>query len=541
MSSHPTLMNLLDAAADRYPGDALVLESQRLAYPELRERAIAFATQLHGLGVRSGDAVGVLMQNSIDYIPALLGANYLGAVAVPINNRFRARELRFLIEHADLTVLLIDRQPGATDFPQLISEIFGEMRPQSDGTLRLAAAPRLRHVVVFTDDEKTVPSGMMPHSRLRGYGSSISRETVVELAAGIPSNTHAMTIYTSGTTADPKGCVYTHAALIEQAVGVSDALALTQDDRFWAPLPFFHMSTLLPIFACWTVGAAFIGMQRFTADDAVRQLEDESCTIGFPCFETVWLPVVDHPRFTAHTVAAMRLAHLAATPERRRIAQDRLPHVKFISAYGSTEGGGIASICRWDDPEDVRLGSAGRALPGVKVRVVDVESARERGPGEIGEFAYQGPGCFAGYYKQAGGGFHPDGWFRSGDLGYIDEQGGIHFVDRKKDMLKVGGENVASVEVETVLAGHPAVSIAQVVPAPDARYGEVVAAFLQLRTGATLTTEEIQEYCAERIARYKVPRHVRFVSEWPMSGTKVKKHELRARLEQELQGASVSA
>ena len=266
-------------------------------------------------------------------------------------------------------------------------------------------------------------------------------------------------------------------------------------------------------------------------------LERERCTVAFPAFETIWLAVQNEPGFADADLSALRLVIAVGSPGTLRISQERLPSVPQVSSFGSTECGGFVSIGRPTDPLETRLTTNGSAFPGSELRVVDPDTGEDLPPNTPGEILMRGPARFVRYHEEpelTAQTIDPEGWFHSGDLGRMDEEGRLSFVGRIKDMLKVGGENVAAAEIETYLLGHPACEIVQVVGAPDARYVEVAAAFVQLTPGQTATEEELIDFCLGSIATFKVPRYVRFVDEWPMSGTKIQKFQLRERIAAEL-------
>jgi fatty-acyl-CoA synthase len=275
----------------------------------------------------------------------------------------------------------------------------------------------------------------------------------------------------------------------------------------------------------------------FRPDTALRQLAAERCTVALAGFETIWLPVLTDASFARTDLSALRLVFCLGIPERMRDMQARLPDTPLISGYGSTETCSFITLCTPDDPVEARMMTAGRVLPGLEVKVVDVHSGVELPPGQVGELLCRGWSRFEGYHNDPGrtaSAVDADGWFHSGDLGRMDEHGRVAWISRLKDMLKVGGENVAALEIEGYLLAHPAVRMAQVVAAPDAHYTEVPAAYVMLAPGSALTEQEIIEHCLGKIATFKVPRYVRFVDEWPMSGTKIQKYILRERIRQEL-------
>jgi fatty-acyl-CoA synthase len=263
----------------------------------------------------------------------------------------------------------------------------------------------------------------------------------------------------------------------------------------------------------------------------------------YPAFETIWGAVLDHPDFASTDLSAVRLMQNIATPQRLAQFEARMPWARQVSSYGSTECATNLTLSLPEDPYEVRMQTLGRPVDGMQVRIVDPETGAELPPDEMGELCWRGYSSFEGYYKDpeaTAKAFDAEGWFHSGDRASVDAGGNLRYGGRLKDMLKVGGENVAAIEIEDYLAGHPAVGIVQVVGVPDARYDEVPAAFIQLAPGAQLTEAELIDYCVGSIASYKVPRYVRFVTEWPMSGTKVQKFVLVQQLAAELVAAGIT-
>jgi fatty-acyl-CoA synthase len=355
----------------------------------------------------------------------------------------------------------------------------------------------------------------------------------------------ALMIYTSGTTAMPKGCPLSHEALVRTSMEAGRTrFRFVAGDRFWDPLPMFHMSFILPMIGVLDAGGTFISMVHFDPAAALGQLADERVTAMFPTFPAVTQALLNHPDYRPETLAAVRITNNVAPPDTLRAMQAAMPHAVQISAYGLTECGGVVAFNDPDDTYDQRMTTQGRPFEGIEVCAKDPDGA-VLPPGVRGELCVRGYSLFEGYYKdpeKTSASIDAGGWFHTGDLGVVDGDGRISYQGRLKDMLKVGGENVAAIEIESFLATHPAVSIAQVVGVPDAKYMEVAAAFLELKPGATVTEDEIIAFCSGAMSRFKVPRYVRVVTEWPMSATKVQKFRLRDRLVAELgigQGAPV--
>jgi fatty-acyl-CoA synthase len=398
-------------------------------------------------------------------------------------------------------------------------------------------APELVHVVDLGSDSALAP-GFVPRGEFLRGGEAVDPAEVRTLQQRVRIRDVAMLMYTSGTTSRPKGCMLSHEAVVRHGINVQRTkFRSTADDRFWDPLPLFHIGGIVPMLGCLGIGATYYHAGHFEATQALDTLEHERITVAYPAFETIWLQVLDHPRFPQADLGSLRLIQNIAIPERLQQMHDRLPTAAQVSSFGATECSSNLTLPEPDDPLDVRIATLGAPVPGMEIRIVDLETGAECSAGERGELCLRGYARFEGYYKDpelTAKAIDDGGWFHTGDLGSIDAEGRLTYGGRLKDMLKVGGENVSALEVEDYLARHPAVQIVQVVGVPDARYEEVPAAFVELRAGTDATEQEVIDFCIDRIATFKIPRYVRFVTEWPMSGTKIQKFVLRETLAAEL-------
>jgi fatty-acyl-CoA synthase len=507
-----TVKGLLDACvAERPDQDGAVFPEARESYRELYDSCAAMARRLVGLGVEPGDRVAVLLPGTLEHLQVLVGAWWIGAIAVPLNRRFKQRELRYVIGHSQARVVLIDE-----GMAQLIAD----------------SGPF---------DADIVQVG--PGEAVAAAGDGVDAAQVERFAQGVSPEDPSTLLYTSGTTANPKGAILTHSCLVAEGRNIQGRLNLGPGDRFWTPLPLFHSGGICTSMGAFAAGATLVHVGDFKPDVAVDQLERERATHAFPAFESIWLGVLIHPRFADADLGALRVVINIGVPERLRAMQERLPTATQVSCFGGTESCGF--LCMGDpaDPLELRLTTSGKVMPNMELRAVDPVTGEDAAPGEPGEALYRGATRFSEYFRDAkatADAIDADGWFHSGDLIRISADGYVTFVGRLKDMLKVGGENVAAAEIEDLIAGHPAVEIVNVVSAPDARYTEVAAAYVELREGATATEQEIIEFCLGKIATFKVPRYVRFVSDWPMSGTKIQKYKLREQIARELQEAGIT-
>lgn len=525
-----TLAGICDAGAGAHPERrALVIGSESRTYGELRERAERRARQLLGLGARRGDAVGVLLPNCIEYMEYVLGAAMIGAVVVPMNIRFKSRELHHLISDSGMKILLTcSAVEGVVDFVSLLADTLPGLRDAADPRhLDLPSAPALRAIVSLAG---TAPF-LLPESACAPHDGPLPERPTPQDAFLI--------LYTSGTTANPKGCIVPHRGITSNAWAIVEMFGLGADDLWWCPLPMFHIGGLVFGITMLAAGGTYVGMTHFDPEAALDMIERMPPTFFYPLFPTITLPIVDHPRFATLDHSRMRYMCNLAPPDVQRKVQARVPHAPLIGAFGMTETCGTVAYGDPADDAEARFSTCGRPLPGWEIRIVDPETRRDLATGAKGEIAVRGVGLFQGYYEDpelTARQHREDGFFLTGDVGSLDAQGRLTFHGRFKDQLKVGGENVSALEVESFLATHPAVSLAQVVGVPDTKYGEIPAAFIELNPGASATEQEMIDFCTGKIARFKVPRHVRFVREWPMSATKIQKHRLRARLEAELSG-----
>jgi len=479
------------------------------------------------------------MPNCPDFVFAFFGAQLLGAVVVPINTRFRVRELRYLIENADLVaVVTCDIVDEHIVYAQRLSESLPGLAQAPDPErLELAGAPFLRAVVLLGD---STPQGLVPRARFDELAATVGEDEVLQRRAGVRVRDIALMPFTSGTTADPKGCLLTHESLFRVWVSAAERLRVTEDDRVFDPLPLFHMSCLGPLIFCCHLGATLISMTHFEPEAALGMIEAERASWLYTVFPPITMGLITHATFAGRDLSHVRATLNVAPDETLAVMQEAFaPAVLVNGHFGMTEASGAITCNEWDAPPAIRLGTTGKPLPGVELRVVDPETGAVVGPGVPGELQLRGPGLFEGYHKdpeRTALALPPDGWLRSGDRGVMDAEGNVSYTGRIKDMLKVGGENVAPSEIESHLSTHPAVKLVQVVGVADARLDEVPAAFIELVEGRSLTADEAIAFCAGQIASFKVPRHVRFVTQWPMSATKIQKFRLREALEQELAG-----
>jgi fatty-acyl-CoA synthase len=524
-----------DSAAAVFPGD-------RASAAELCDRSLRTARSLRGLGVGPGDSVGVLMPNCPDFVSTLLGASLLGATVVTMNVRYRVRELSYVVHHSRMKALVTTGLVAEhVDFAERLREAFPGLTDTEGEALALDSAPDLQTCILL--GAGAAEPGFIGAERFAEFGDRVEQAEIEWLADRIRLRDPAILMYTSGTTASPKGCVLSHEALVRTAIAQVERFEMGSDDVFWSPLPLFHIASILALMNSLWSGATFVSSSHFEAGAAIAQIEEEGATILYATFPTIVQAMIDHPNFGDLDLDRIRLYSHIGPPGLQRQVQAAFGNAKQFQSYGATEISGVVSVHGTADTDEERATTCGKPWPGTEVRIADPETGLEVPTGEEGEILVRGFGLFTEYFddpERTAEAIDPEGWFHSGDIGSMGADGRVRFHGRYKDMLKVGGENVAAAEVEDFLCAHPSIQMAQVVGVPDDRLVEVVAAFVQVVDGRSISTQEVIDHCDGSIASFKVPRHVRFVSEWPMSATKIQKFALREQLVGELDAESAS-
>ncbi|MGW0630571.1 class I adenylate-forming enzyme family protein [Streptomyces sp. NPDC002758] len=530
----PTIVQLLRNGARRYSDrTALVVDNDRETYEELLQSALDVARGLIGLGVVPGDRVGIVMHNSLDLLHVLFGCSLARATAVPVNNRLSPRELRYIIEDSGMSALFVGDHAGeSVDLAARVTEALPGLDKAAAGEQgRIDALPELRHTVLLGG--RAAP-GFIERSALEAAAEKVDGEAVLDSAATVDPEDPYMMLYTSGTTANPKGCVLPFRSIIKTGIAVGrQYFELTADDRLWNPLPMFHVSAQAPLTGVLDAGGSYISTLHFDGTTALAQIEAEQVTVLYPAYPALMQPLIKDREKSATALRAVRAVLNVGPPDLLEKYQKALPEAAIqVSCYGSTECGGVAVMGRVTDPLAGRL-TSGKPLEGVELEIRDLFTNEPVSPGDKGAIWLRGYNLFQRYWndeEKTSEVYDAAGWFNTGDLGRQDEHGNLTFLGRAKDMLKVGGENVACVEIETYLLTHPAVVMAAVVGKAHPRLDEVPVAFVELTPGMSPSPDELIEHCRRGLAKFKVPREIHLVTEWPMSATKIQKFKLLERL-----------
>jgi fatty-acyl-CoA synthase len=525
-----TLPQLLDEMASRQPQREFIVGAEaRLTYAETRTRVRRLAKGLYRLGVRRGEKVALLMNNRTEWLLVDFAVTLLGATLVPISTWSRARELAYVLNHCDaITFVTVDRFLGQ-DYLAMLAEIGA---PGSD---RL---PQLRRVVSVGDER---PAGMVPFEDLWNMGADVSDATLDACQHAVGPDDVAYILYTSGTTSTPKGVQLQHRGLIENTWHIGERQHLGPGDRMWMGISlFWSFGCLNALLAVMTHGGCIVLQEHFDAAAALALIERERCTVyyGTP---NIALALWEHPDRARRDLSSLRTGAAIGPAPAMQMVMD-LGTREICNVYGLTECYGNSHVTDASDPVDVRLHTVGRPLPGMEIRIVDRDTRRPLAAGEIGEILIRGR-LTPGYYKDPernAAAFDTEGFFLTGDLGLVDNDGRLHFRGRIKEMVKTGGINVAPLEVEEVLLGHASVEQAHVIGLPDPRLEEILVAVVVLKDGRDASPEELRGFCKQALAAFKVPQHFRIMkrADLPVTATgKVQKFRLQEALSEELRGA----
>ena len=535
-----TLGDLLLTAADGNPdGAAVVLPEKRVSYSRLAEQALLGARSLRALGIERGDHVGIYLPTCSEFLRAMFSISLLGCVVVPINARYRPEEIAYVVENSDLKAIFTSNKfVENVDLLGRLAEALPGLQDSANPTkLGLKEFPELLAVVSLSGEDAP---GFVNRGEFDQLASGIDEDEVHTRRLQTRLGSPALMLYTSGTTANPKGCLISHESMVRSSIALARRYEIESTDKFWSPLPMFHIAAILPLVAIFDVGGTYVTAEHFEAGAALQMLEQEKVTVTYPCFWVIMGDLVQHPAFKDIDLSSIRLMNANFAVQPAVVAESMeaaMPDTVYVGTFGMTETAGTVTTGRVSDSREQRFTRLGAPMPGLEVKIISPETGEEVDTGEQGECLIRGYSTFSEYYKspeKTAEALDAEDWFHSGDICSLDEDGQLMFHGRLKDMLKVGGENVAAAEIEACLQQHDAVQLAQVVGVPDPRYQEVAAAFIQLADGARVEADELIAHCKDKIAGFKVPRHIRFVTEWPMSSTKIQKFRLAESITKEI-------
>ena len=517
----PSIPALVRTAAADYRGLAVLDGDKSLSYQALFEQARRFAGAVVSCGVVPGERVGIWAYNSAEWIVAALGLWQAGCVLVPVNTRFKGAEAADILGRSGVRLLVTVTDFLGTDYVDLLRGAGAEL-------------PGLDTIVVA---DGRVPEGTESWASFMARATTEALSEADRRAAALVADDPCDILFTSGTTGRPKGVVQTHGRTLRVGTDWVAMTGLQADDRYLMVNPYFHMFGLKAgILASIAAGATMLPQAVFDVDAVLNRVQRQKVTV-LPGAPTLYQSILDHPGRARYDLSTLRVAVTGAADipvELIRRVREELPFSLVVTGYGLTEAGTATATSPEDDAAVVAT-TVGRPRPGFELRIADDEGT-EVAPGTAGEILLRGGSVMSHYLDDPGATeavFTGDGWFRTGDLGTVDDRGCLHIVGRSKDMFIVGGFNVYPAEVENFLLEHPDVARAAVIGIPDLRMGEVGIAFVVPRPGVSIEATEVAEWARARMANYKVPRLVEIVDELPVNATgKVEKDVLRRRAAQ---------
>ncbi len=495
----------------------------------------AFARALVRLGFQSGDRVGIWATNQWEWIVTQHATAKIGVILVSINPAYRLSELEYVLNKVGCRGLVTGVRFKTSDYIAMLQELIPELDRSPAGKTKSARVPSLNTVIRLGD---TTTPGMFNFNSLLeaelGNSNASASDALTAIGQRL-SNHDAINIqFTSGTTGSPKGATLTHRNILNNARFVGEILRASPDDRISVPVPMYHCFGMVGgSLVTLTSGATLVlPAESFEPAATLAAIDRERCTIAYGV-PTMFIAMLEHPEFDKTNVSSLRTGIMAGAPcpeelMKQLVSRFHIPEITI--AYGMTETSPVSFQSRTDDPVDKRCGTVGRAVPHAEAKIIDLDGNIVP-IGEQGEVLTRGYLVMKGYWdddEKTAEAVDADGWMHTGDLGTLDADGWLRITGRVKDMLIRGGENVYPREVEEFLYRHPKIQEVQVFGIPHPTLGEDVAAWIQLREGEQSTLEEIQEFCQGQIAHYKVPRHIKFVDEFPMTVTgKIQKFEMR--------------
>jgi fatty-acyl-CoA synthase len=524
----------LDHTAARFPDhDALVFPGLplRWSWHELTERVNLIASSLIALGVQTGEHVGIWSMNVPEWVVTQLAAGRIGAVLVNVNPAYRLHELKDALAMVDVATLIVGSPFKGSNFVSMVETLCPEVAAASSRDWSSSRFPRLKRVIAL--GERPGP-GWWTWDDLE-HGTHASRSELEARARAVRAADVHNIQFTSGTTGLPKGAMLTHRNILVNAYYTGQRLRYSAADRVCVPVPFYHcFGCVLGTMACVVHGSAVVvPAPSFDGRATLSSIAAEHCTAvyGVP---TMFVSQLEHPDFERFNLTSLRTGIMSGAPCPLPLMEkvvSRMGIREICIGYGQTEASPLITLTSVDDPIEVRVRTVGHAMPGLDVKLIGSGSGGEVPTGETGELCVRGHCVMAGYYNNpqaTASAVDADGWLHTGDLARRRDDGNYRIVGRSRELIIRGGENIYPAEVEEFLHRHPAVAEVAVAGVPDAKFGEVVAAWFVLKSGTSLLPEELKQYCHGQIAHFKIPHYTMIVESLPRTVTgKIRKHVLR--------------
>ncbi|WP_105978815.1 AMP-binding protein [Bacillus paralicheniformis] len=531
---HLTIGKLLEKTAANAPDhEAVVYPDRRLRYTyrQFDQLCRKVAKGLMALGIEKDEHVAIWASNTPEWLTAQFASAKTGAVLVTVNTNYQLSELEYVLKQSDATTLILMESYRGTSYIDILYKLIPELKESEPGKLASERLPFLKNIILMGD--KRHP-GMYLWDDILKLSGSVSEKALDHRMERLKEHDVINMQYTSGTTGFPKGVMLTHSNLANNAANIAECMNLSRKDRMCIPVPFFHcFGCVLGTLACVTAGATMVPVQEFNPKGVLSAVETEKCTAlhGVP---TMYIAELNDQDFASYDLSSLRTGIMAGSNcpiEVMKKVINNMGMSEITIAYGQTEASPVITQTRVNDSLKRRVETVGRALPNVEVKITEPGTNQEVARGVQGELCTRGYHVMKGYYKNSEDTavvIDEDGFLHTGDLAVMDEEGYCRITGRLKDMIIRGGENIYPREIEEFLYKHPNILDVQIVGVPDETFGEEISAWIKLKSGASMTADELKEYCKGKIARYKIPRYIAFVEEFPMTASgKVQKFKLR--------------
>ena len=503
----------------------------RFTYGEFDKRVDELARGFLAIGLKKGDHVGIWATNVPDWNTVLFACARLGIVLVTVNTGYKTHELEYVLKQSDMACLCIIDGWRDSDYISMVHELVPELKTSQRGHLNSEKFPFLKHVVYIGQQKHR---GMYSFNELLLLGQHTGEAELRKIEASLNTNDVVNMQYTSGTTGFPKGVMLTHRNILNNGLGIGDNQRLSEKDIVCLPVPLFHcFGLVLGMMAVITHGSTAAIVEWFDPLLVLATIQKEKCTAvyGVP---TMFIAELNHPMFKMFDLSSLRTGIMAGSPcpiEAMRQVIDLMHMSEVTICYGLTESSPVMTQTRYDDSLEAKVETVGRALPEIEVTIRNPDTGEECPDGTHGEFCCRGYNNMKGYYKMPEATaqcIDKDGWLHSGDLGVRDANGFFKVTGRIKDMIIRGGENVYPKEIEDFLYTMPGVKDVQVVGIASRRYGEEVGAFIILHQNVSVNEEDVRDFCRGKISRFKIPKFVFFVDNYPLTSSgKIQKYLLR--------------
>lgn len=505
--------------------EALVYRGRRWRFSEVKTLVDRASGRLATLGLEPGSTISIWLPNRPEYLWYLLGAAQMGLVPVILNTRLRLEEFAYQLGQSDSRAVIVPGDAAFRDFLGDLAELCPELKSPVEGALSIVALPQMRHVVALDPFDRQALPGVAD------WSDGLERDWPVPPYATDPE-APALISYSSGTTALPKGAMITH-CVWRKAWDIGTPVDMSAKDRFYLAIPMFgSMASMNGVYPVWIRGGGVVLADRFDAEQAMRDWQDERCSVTH-LLPPMITALLEHPKRKDYDLSSMRIAMVLSNDQDvlLKVARD-LAIPGMMTGYGLTESTTVLTRNRWDDPLEARIDNQGKPLPDVEIRIVDPQTGWDMPIEESGEIWARSYCIMKGYYNkpvETAKAIDGDGWFHSGDQGYLRKDGRLVFEGRIGDGYKTKGFNVSPAEIETLLRKHPGIANAAVVGLPHPELGDMGVAFVIPKPGKKFAESELLGFARDNLASFKVPQHVILVETFPLtSGTdKVQKFKLR--------------